>query len=207
MKAFVGISINNPYYSTKNLLNYIHYIDNTNNLNIDELAFLIGDIPYSLTYSVLKKTSISKAYQIVKNKGDDYFNLINKFMVKETGLSFKIEVIKWIEITNCKFYNTLYKKTLSLYNSNINFKNEVRNQVLINLAKKLENKRIKDFELSLLDYYILDEIAGLLTMSEFFDYKYEIYPGKDLFVLEKIISGEYKLLAKYKREFVELKFK
>ena len=206
MKAFVGISINSPYFSKENLLNYVHYIDGINNLNISELAFLIGDTPYALTYAALNKTSISKSLNIVKNKGDDFLKAIKNFLKKETGLSFITRIIKWKDITSCQFYTNLHFDVLTLYHTNIDFKKLVREQVYYNLSSKLKDKYLNDFENTLLDRYVLDEIAGLLTMSEFFDYKYEIYPGKDLFIIEKIISGDYKLLEKYNREFINLKF-
>lgn len=206
MKAFVGISINSPYFSQDNLMNYIKYINGINNLNISDFAFLIGDTPYSITYSVLNKISISKSYRIVKNKGTDFVNLIKKFLEFETNLSFNTKIFTWEDITNCDFYNDLYEKTLKLYNENDDFRLQIKKQVQYNLKDRLANKNINDFELTLLDYYVIDEIAGLLTMSEYFDYKYEIYPGSDLFVLEKIISHDFQILENYKREFINLKF-
>ena len=206
MKAFVGISINSPYFSKENLINYVHYIDGINNLGVSELAFLIGDTPYALTYAALNKTSISKSFRIVKDKGDDFLNAIRDFLTKEYGISFNTKIIKWEEVTTCDFYEEIYTKVLQLYQTDINFKNDVRNQVNINLSNKLKNKILNNYEYSLLDYYVIDEIAGLLTMSEYLDYKYEIYPGKDLFILEKITTGVYPILKKYNREFIELKF-
>jgi len=206
MKAFIGISINSPYFSHQNLLNYVRYIDGINNLNVSDLAFLIGDTPYALTHSVLNQISISKSHQIVKNKGKDFVRLINNILEKEVGLSFSTRVFTWEDITKCDFYNDLYTKTLRLYYNNSEFKKQIRKQVLLNLEKSLVNKDLNEFEFSLLDYYMIDEIAGLLTMSEHFQYQYEIYPGQDLFILEKIIAREFDLLDKYNREFIELRF-
>ena len=207
MKAFVGISINHPYFTKKNIEAYIDFLNGINDYSIKELAFLIGDLPYALTYSAIKKTSLTQSFEIVKNKGIDYRNAIFDIINSKKLLSFDVKIINWSDITGNTYYQSTYSIAYKFYKNNTNFAKDVREQVWHNLKDRLENKEINDFEFELLDMYVLEEVAGLLTMSEHLGYTCEIYPGEDLCILKKITSGNYKFYDSYKRDFLSIKFK
>ena len=202
MKIYIGISPNSNYFSCENIQNYLDYLSSVNKDDVTDVAFLIGDSPYVITYSVLKNVSITFAMEIMDRIGSSKQKCIEKVLKKKV-YNFNVKIIRYKELVNRPFYKKLYNKVVKLYDTNSEFRNDIREQVLHNLKIREE---LNSDKLKLLDLYVLDEIAGLLTMSEDLEYTIEIYPKEDLFILQYIMKGKYNLLKRYKREFWQLEF-
>ena len=209
MKCFLGISLSNPYYSRANLVKYMKWIGLSNY----ELAFLIGDYIHKYTYSVFKDVTLDEALDVCLKMGENMDKNIKRASSK-VGKNFNI--YHWKEITKNDFYKRLKDNIYNEYINNNNFKKMVRQQVINNLENKINyklsnNKTITRKDKYKLDKYVLEEITGLITMSEYLSYSLELYPGNDLFIIKKIYSGEFKQIFRnikidYKRKFLSIKF-
>ena len=188
MKCFLGVSLGNPYYSKVNIAKYVDWARSRNN----KLAFLIGDDIYKYTHSVLKNSSVKQSEKIANKMGEDMQKNISGVLENKSE---NFEIFRWNDIKN-NYYYKLFHKIESEYLENKDFRAKMLWQIFENLKHKLEklgvNNRtqIADEKYYNLVVYLMEEISGLITMSEEIGYPVEIYPGKDLFILQQIYSNE-----------------
>ncbi len=211
MNSYLGISIGNPYYSRDTIKKYINWAKS----NCNKFAFLIGDDIYKYTYSVFKSMEISEASKRVINIGDDMEINISR-AINDENYKKKCRIIRWQHLYKLDFYKNLSLILHREFITNSIFKDNIKDQVTYNLSNKLGDLHIADLNIpnygkNWLYEYMLEELAGLITMSEYLNYEQEIYPGQDLFVLSNIYQNHYprireKLPKILKRMFLSLKF-
>lgn len=211
MNSYLGISIGNPYYSRETIKKYINW----SKVNCDQFAFLIGDDIYKYTYSVFKSLELSEAYDRVIKIGDDMEKNISR-AISDENYENNCKIIRWGKLSDYDFYKNLELNLHREFVVNSNFQSDVKEQVSFNLSKKLGDLHLVDSDIpdihkKLLYEYMLEELAGLITMSEYLDYEQEVYPGQDLFILTNIYQNHYtqirkKLPKELKRKFISLKY-
>ena len=191
--VFLGFSLGRPYYSRSRVAAYLAWAK----VNAPQFAVLIADDIYADTLSILRQLRNVDALERARQMGDNAASLVMSTSV-EHGVPVKI--IRWRDFeSNSKYQmilSTLYKE----YCRNILLQNSIRRQLRENLGTRLDvagvsqDASIKNHASITLERYLINEIAGLIYISEFTEFSTEIYPGADLFVLGEIYSGNYRLL-------------
>ena len=151
-KAFMGISIKNPFYSRKE--NIIKAI----NLAKDFSEFLIFpvDYPYRLSLEVFEGISGEEAKSIVLEEG----KRLIKFLIRISKPYKNIRISSWKELEN-KEYDMLLKKVEELEEADIRFSNLIKEEftgTIINRIKELPKEDYKRNE-RLCKKFLMEEIA------------------------------------------------
>lgn len=207
--AYLGISIGSSYYSKQRIRHYLAYA----NAVFSHFAFLIGDGIYKFTLAGTKDISLEEATRRAHMIGDERERML-KNIIEMSGHAAK--VLRWSDVENMPEYNSLLHVVTETYNTNKQFKKLVRKQIFLNLGGRVaeaglsQDPRFDNDISNLFDTYILEEIAGLITVSEFTQYHLEIYPGKDLIILKKIYQDRFQKISDAlptirKRQFKQLK--
>lgn len=207
--AFLGISVGSPYYSKQRIRKYLDYAKKRFNV----FAFLLGDEIFRYTLAGLRGISIDEATSRARKIGIERESMLKDLIRNEV---FPISVIRWNYIQNIPMYSLMIEAIQLAYRNDISFKEMVRTQIFLNLGDRVEETGLSrdpsiDNDISFFfDSYILEEVAGLITISEITPYSVEIYPGRDLLILQHIYEDKYTeitkaLPLKRKREFLQLK--
>lgn len=207
--AFLGISVSSPYYSRQRISHYLTYA----RLNFPRFAFLIGDEIFRFTLAGLRNMPIDQALARARTIGDER-EIMLKEMIRTSG--FPANVMRWSDVIAVPQYSLFLSCVSKAYQSNQSFKNMVRKQVFINLGERVTETGLprnprNDNEMSgIFDSYILEEVAGLITVCEYTPYRTEIYPGRDLRILQLIYNNKYPEITEVlplvrKRRFLQLR--
>ena len=211
VSAFLGVSLGSRYYSVRRLRLYIHWA-RTNALSF---SFLIGDTIYGLTYSVFNRCSPEDGTKVAVALGDQVVERIQAVMAKE---SFNARVIRWPELESSPHYRRLHDAFQQRYSESPAFVSAVREEVQTNLNRRLTSEVVSRFESEdrgeswrLLDDYVIAEMAGLITMSEYMGFPLEVYPGPDVTMLQRLYTGGFPNLSDVlpvarHRSFLNLRF-
>lgn len=207
--AFLGISIGSPYYSRQRISHYLAYA----RLKFSCFALLIGDDIFRFTLAGLRGISIDDALARARTIGDE-----REVMLRDVINSFGIDVsiLRWSDIASIPQYAPLLDCVRCTYQKNKQFKDGVRKQVFVNLGDRIAETGLPrnshfDNEISrLFDSYILEEIAGLVAVSEYTPYATEIYPGRDLQILQRIYKNKFPEISEAlprvrRRRFLQLR--
>lgn len=188
--AFLGISIGSPYYSRQRIGHYLAYA----RLKFSSFAFLIGDDIFRFTLAALRGIAIDDALARARTIGDER-EVMLRDAIHTAGIHSVI--LRWTAIANIPQYAPLLECLREAYRKNRHFKDGVRKQVFVNLGDRVaetglsRNSHVDNYASSLFDSYILEEIAGLVTVSEYTPYVTEIYPGRDLQILQQIYKNRF----------------
>ncbi|MBU1318815.1 MAG: tRNA-dependent cyclodipeptide synthase [candidate division Zixibacteria bacterium] len=210
--AYLGISLSRRYYSNRRLHKYVQWAQG----NAARFAFLIGDNIYALTDSVFSDRTFSSALVVALERGREFCERIETILIEE---SYTAEIIRWNELES----HTEYQRLLSTFQEeymrrNSHFAQCVRQEVVGNLKRRLTDEVVKRFDSeeeptswNILDSYVLREMAGLITMSEYLGFSVEVYPGPDVGILNMLYKNVFPSLTNdlpetTKREFISLSF-
>lgn len=207
--AYLGISLGSSYYSKERLKSYLAWAT----ISCGKFAFLVGDSIYALTHSVVKRMALPQSLAVSTRMGDEMCTAVYR-----AGVEADISpiVIRFSELRDDPEYSKLLEVGNDLYSSSAQFRKAVRTQVWTNLHARLadlpeicSSSSCGHAECERLDSYVIEEIAGLITMSEYRDYQLEVYPGNDLLILKDIYSGKYNEYSEIlpedkRREFLSL---
>lgn len=187
MNTFLGYSLGTPYYSSERISSYASWAK----INADKFAILIGDEVYKYTLMALKNLSEEEAKSRALSIGDNA-----EINIKKVLSGMNVTIYRWNDLIDKK-YELIKKKCYEEKNINLIFSHSVRSQAWENLGNRLEvvgackNSRCNHSVCLNLDDYVINEIAGLITMSEYVGYNLEIYPGKDLDIIVQIYAGDF----------------
>jgi tRNA-dependent cyclodipeptide synthase len=209
LPAYLGVSVGSPYYSRQRMKHYLSYAE----VNCPKFAFLIGDDLYRYTAEALKGLSSQQATERSKIIGSNLTKMLTSLCADVT---IPCDIVRWVQLSSMDQYQKLYCAAKLEYENNSKFRSAVRNQIFRNLGDKpsalgvSRNPDVQDHRSRLLEIYILNEIAGLITISEFYGFPLEIYPGSDLAILKPIYRGDFTLIKQLipspaKRRFLRLR--
>jgi tRNA-dependent cyclodipeptide synthase len=206
--GYLGVSLGTPYYSRKRLQRYLEW----SREEFDRFAFLIGDGIYALTYSVLHYASRTDAAEKADALGDQA-----EASIRRVGRTCGIDptIVRWEDIASTPECVKLLGLIESAYRKDPTFALAVRAEVWRNLGDRLSvvgvcrSPGCNHEECQTLDRYVVNEVAGLITISEHMGYEVEVYPGNDLNVLKGVYADQYPHLSgalpeQRKREFVTI---
>lgn len=207
--AFLGISVGSPYYSKQRISNYLSYAKK----NFPAFALLIGDVIFRYTLAAFRELTIDEATARACMIGNEREAMLKSLINAET---YPFEIIRWQDVERLPLYSTILMRAQESMKSSIAFKSMVRKQVFINLGNRVavtglsDDPNVDDNVSKLFDAYIVEEIAGLVAISESTKYNLEIYPGDDLRVLESIYQDAFPefiqvLPSPRKRQFKKLR--
>ena len=187
--VFLGISLGANAYTRNAFNSYLAW----SKMNADSFACLIGDDIYALTHSVFNRCKLTKSMIIARAMGRDVARSIERLSLA-AGRS--TEIYHWRRLKHFGPYGVLKHAAWELYKSDSHFNQAVRNEVKSNITQRLKDHPIEESKENAhlwrrLDAYVIHEIAGLITMSEYCGYEMEIYPGHDVRIVEAIYRGEF----------------
>lgn len=207
-KAYLGISLGRLYYSTARLKAYCAWAA-VNAPN--DFGFLIGDDIYVYTLRAFSHLNAAAAAKRAEQKGSEVQRQLDRLSLAK---NLSHTVVRWRELTSFPRYQAIVAAASQLLENKPAFRADVRSQAAINLRRRLERAPTpgangKATRWRLLERYIIEEIAGLVTMSEDRGYPLEVYPGKDLQIVQDVYAGKWPSLqallpAKPKRDFYPL---
>lgn len=207
-RAYLGISLGRRYYSSDRLRAYCAWaLVNTP----PPFGFLIGDDIYSYTLQAFSRLQADEAIARAHAKGSEVVTQLRRIS-KEKNL--KAEIVRWAELFPMRRYRAIVREAALLVECDDSFRQAIREQAQSNLRERITSLRaalpgpVRFW--TLLEKYVIHEVAGLVTMSEDRGFPVEVYPGSDLDVLNRIYRGEWGSLRELLplqpiREFVELK--
>ena len=211
--TYLAISLGNPYYTKERISHYLSWAE----VQSPKFGFLIGDQLFQYTLGVFQNLNMSQAHIRACSIGDNMAVMLHKIILAHRGLRpLDIRVIRWKDLASTPEYNKFYRTAIAAYSDNSKFRQAVRDQIVLNLGNRIAShnasphSRNQNAATEFLDRYILEEIAGLITISECFGYPQELYPGKDLAIMENIYDNKFPefsevLPGKRKRQFLSLR--
>lgn len=188
--AFLGVSLGKSYYSIQRIKHYLSWAE----INFGSFAFLIGDFLYRYTLAGLKGVPLDEAKDRSLQMGEETAQMLTN-VSKHARIP--VTVLRWNDITSMPEFIRLLHVVNDVARHNVAFQAAVRKQVWLNLGNGVgesgvsEDPVVHNAVSEYFDSYIKEEIAGLITVSEHTEFHTEIYPGRDLEVLENIYKNTY----------------
>lgn len=204
--AFLGVSLGTPYYSKERIRQYLAWAERHHL----RFSFLVGDEIFAYTHSVLRYLPLKAAYARAVSIGDD----LEVFLTRESRrMGIDARVFRWKNLRK----RPEYRRILAMGRCGIihdsGFRSRVHEEVWRNLGDRLHVADIcrsagcSHVGCRRLDCYVLHEIAGLITMSEYIGYPTEIYPGPDVSIIPEIYDGLFGSFQALLPELGERRFK
>ena len=154
-KAFMGISIRNPFYTKKE--NILKAIDLAK--DYDEFLIFVVDIPYRLSLRAFKNLSEEQALSIALKEGSDLINFLNNISKKFTD----VKVISWKELEDDNYKRFLIKAK-KLEKKDPKFSGLLEREFTGAVLDKLSGNESKEKE-KLCKDFIIEEVAMFSSLS------------------------------------------
>ena len=206
--AYLGISLGRHYYSSERLSAYCAWAA----VNAPApFGFLIGDDIYSYTLQAFSRVQEAEALARARGKGLEVATQIGRIALKK---NLRAKIVHWSDLAVLPRYKALVAEAGILVERDPSFKEALWEQARVNLSQRLSSVS-GDLPVpvrfwTLLEKYVIHEIAGLSAMSEDCGFPVEVYPGPDLEILKRLYDGQWPSLRELLptvpiREFIELR--
>lgn len=152
-KAFMGISIRNPFYSKKE--NILKGVELTK--SFDEFMIFVVDYPYRLSLQAFEELEEQEAERIAFREGEQ----LRKFLIEITKQFEKVKISSWKELMN-EDYHKLLSEVKELEKIDKEFSNLVEGEFTGTIVSKVEgNKKKKQLSKD----FIIEEIAMFSSLA------------------------------------------
>ena len=189
--AFLGVSLNNKFFSKKTMREYILWCSE----QFVETLILIMDDPERYNYIILrgmsKKDAVSKSRYLGTEMKASYEKILKQFNISNVKITLFSEFWEDKEFVRI---NELIEKEC---NNNLGFKKSSMRSTLLWVGKKnvglVEN--IDEKNLNILNRHIREELASLFYLTEK-GYKIELDPTQELITKKEVYDGKFLEVAK-----------
>jgi tRNA-dependent cyclodipeptide synthase len=188
-KAFMGISLNNKFFSKKVMRQYIRWCSK----QFSETLILIMDDPERYNYIVLDKMPVWEATDKSRDLGlqlkASYEKILIQFEIPNVKIVLFSEFWKDAEFERI---NNLVEKECQ---RNVDFKNDSMESTRVWIGKRVSADSFSEAELNTLNKHIREELASLFYLTEK-GYVIELDPTPELSTKKKVYEDEFEELSK-----------
>ncbi|MEK9157396.1 MAG: tRNA-dependent cyclodipeptide synthase [Patescibacteria group bacterium] len=155
--AFLGISIENKYFSKESISQYVRWMDMVSK---DAILILIADEIQAINYQVLGGMEAGAAVRRAEERGLEMARIVQIAVEEMEGeLTHPIHICRWVDVKGED-----YKRALEVITDYWHSNQEFREHIVKNVKKNLgsRSKTLFAQQLNELSRYLLDELAVVL---------------------------------------------
>ena len=185
-----GVSLANQAFNRKYFRSLFVWLKDQ---QIVQLDIFIADATEPINYTAFRQMSLDEAKEAVSFRARTQLLSMIQKLQKDAVVPISVELESESAICSTPPFIETLKYLHDAYRASELFRNDVHDQIRLNLVKRREKHGDAYIEkkLDVLSEYILDELAYFWCYFKQYPDAGEVYPGPSLFVKDNLFRGKY----------------